>query len=852
MPPSPKAASVSKLTLQRWYLIGGIAFLFCFAAFVNVSFFVTNSASDLPHIRAEHHGSVDHFLQHVVFTATCSERDVMRANVLAFSAREQRFTGDLTYVAYNCDKTTFTALASKIPAAYNVSFFHAVDVQGSGDKELNPHALHAWISTYAPRVKPEEFVMIVEIDTIFTRTLDIVAMLKVADTMKNPTMLAQDAAWYDSDTPDYIMPPEILEKALGPTSRASKVEFWRGNAVHAPFVMQSRHLDATFAKTKTIYSKLDQKYQHLAYPLACAELGLEHGVAGNFRLSRYNSFAENWNVVDMIQYNPINESITTDSPLYGEYPFTMRTNTLELTKWVDGAKYVMRDLWIPLDFFHCDASLLEVPPPSLWHYAKHTYGWEQLSPILRTRHIMSISLALRAYNRAALDIKQRNCPHGFNANQEILLRENLASAVSSNLPLHGLPTEAPQEEPFHFVFTSTCSNSDQWQADMLVESFIRINQPGSLTRIVVGCESKAQMDQVILRTQTNTRLHFASEKVKFQTHAIRHWLQETNLPHLPSRLVILSLDFLFLRQFSMNKTKPVITAYQKAEEDPHPELMEVIHGSRRPKEVHFYSGSQILQTIETKPGTIIAQNFNDYLKDLTQDSVINSLCPDCPKVEAPKTVAEVYNIGLPYVLATSDLQKSIGDACTITEKYYAAHSPTKRSQADLVGFSMAAAKNGLNTIRLDNMAITRAASEDWNFALAKKEINSFTTIYVLANPCASDIVAPPTAAPFLRQYTRYQVNKWLADPALMPENIFACDMWLLKEPPASLWDDAINAEDPEKIKNTYGLCTTIKLWNALLIQSRMQHCPNGFNSHKRLELVDPRPDAVVASLKKWP
>ncbi|ETV79649.1 hypothetical protein, variant 2 [Aphanomyces astaci] len=798
---------LSKAALQRWYLIGGVVVLFAFAAFVNVSFYMRNnviSTSGLAsHVRSEGHhassASANRFVKHVAFTATCSERDRIRAQVLAFTAREQHFTGDLTYIAYNCDKMAFQTLEKAVSPHFNFTFFHALAVQGSPPDatELNPHALHAWITSVGTRAIPaDEFVMIVEVDTIFTRPLDLAAMLHIADTMSNPTLLAQDAAWFDSDYPAYIMPEEILEATMGKTSKSYQTKYWRGNAVHAPFIMHARHLDAVFGATKGIYDKLEQKYQHLAYPLACAELGLEHGVAGGFRLSRYNSFAENWNFVDMIKYNPVTDTMATDDPLYAEYPFTMRTSLLQLLKWVDGAPYVMRDRWVPLDFFACDAVLLQLPPSSLWHYASHTYGWEHVSTILRTRHIVSISLTFQAYNRAAIAIKQRHCVDGFNQNQRLLLTEGVAAAaVPSTLPVFGDPPikKNEDEDGLEFVFVSSCSNADQWQADMLVESFERVHQRGSITRIITGCSTPALLNQVYRRTTPTTKLHFTPDSIAFQTEALRHWLQHSNAPHLARQLVVLALDFVFLSRFAVSTATPVLSAYPKPDEDPDPDAMEVVHGSLQPKKVFFYSGNPLTapKVIEAKAGVVIAQNFNAYLNDLTSADRIAALCATCPK---PLANSEQYNVGLPYVVATSDLKTIIDDAATFAAKYHDTYTPPSRFVADLIGFSTAAAKHNLPAVRLDNLALTQATSEDWHFALAKKEVNSFTVEYVLANPCSHELVTPPNAAPFLRQLRRFHVATWIADPKLMPDNIFACDMWLLQEPPATLWTDAIKSE----------------------------------------------------------
>ncbi|RHY02463.1 hypothetical protein DYB36_005402 [Aphanomyces astaci] len=401
----------------------------------------------------------------------------------------------------------------------------------------------------------------------------------------------------------------------------------------------------------------------------------------------------------------------------------MRTSLLQLLKWVDGAPYVMRDRWVPLDFFACDAVLLQLPPSSLWHYASHTYGWEHVSTILRTRHIVSISLTFQAYNRAAIAIKQRHCVDGFNQNQRLLLTEGVAAAaVPSTLPVFGDPPIKKNEEDedgLEFVFVSSCSNADQWQADMLVESFERVHQRGSITRIITGCSTPALLNQVYRRTTPTTKLHFTPDSIAFQTEALRHWLQHSNAPHLARQLVVLALDFVFLSRFAISTATPVLSAYPKPDEDPDPDAMEVVHGSLQPKKVFFYSGNPLTapKVIEAKAGVVIAQNFNAYLNDLTSADRIAALCATCPKT-----------------------------------------------------------------------------SEDWHFALAKKEVNSFTVEYVLANPCNHELVTPPNAAPFLRQLRRFHVATWIADPKLMPDNIFACDMWLLQEPPATLWTDAIKSE----------------------------------------------------------
>ncbi len=87
------------------------------------------------------------------------------------------------------------------------------------------------------------------------------------------------------------------------------------------------------------------------------------------------------------------------------------------------------------------------------------------------------------------------------------------------------------------------------------------------------------------------------------------------------------------------------------------------------------------------------------------------------------------------------------------------------------------------------------SGEDWHFAVAKKEINSFTIEYALKNPCTSDdgdaVVVSPLTATFLRLYRPFQVQNWILDIEFIPTNIFECDSWLFKQPPITLWSSAI-------------------------------------------------------------
>jgi hypothetical protein len=109
------------------------------------------------------------------------------------------------------------------------------------------------------------------------------------------------------------MPMERLRLVVGSTSNALAVTNWRPYAVHAPFVLRRKYLKPIFSRIVELEPKLEHDQKHFGYSIASAELGFAHGITGNLRLSRYNSFHENWNFVDRLPYNPCNESIDVHS-----------------------------------------------------------------------------------------------------------------------------------------------------------------------------------------------------------------------------------------------------------------------------------------------------------------------------------------------------------------------------------------------------------------------------------------------------------------------------------------------------------------------------------------------------------
>ncbi|KDO23413.1 hypothetical protein SPRG_11506 [Saprolegnia parasitica CBS 223.65] len=827
---------------KHYFILGSIALL-ALCGYLNATFYIQNqSTSQLRHHNGGYHKATSE-IPHLVFTSTCAKRDVVRAKVFAFTLRDVGFKGQVTHVLHNCGSPEYHAISGKANP-YNVTYFHSTAVKGSTAKELNPAALLAWLDTVT--LPPNEFVAIFEVDSIFTRSLDLPTLLAGANTIENPTAIAQDAAWYDADEPAKIMPVELLEKAVGLASKALQVEDWRDFAVHAPLVLHAKHIGPVFDRVVAIAPQLDTKHKHLAYALASAEVDLRHGVTGSLRLSRYNSFAENWNFVDVTRYNPANATISPSSPEYPIYPFSLRTATLSLPLWAGGKAFNMIDTLVPLDFFDCNAWLLEPLPLSMWYYAQNTFGWEGLSTILRTRHTVAVAAAYRAYNRAALDHKRRSCKAGFNENARLsLLPENpLTSAVSKAAHLSGNEPATPtHHDALHFVFASGCAASDHVAADLLAQSFARVQQPGQLTRLVSGCTTAEQVAQVRTRTPRAMTVHFIPTPMT-TVDALNDWLAKSNVPlAADATMVLLASDFVFLRAFRPDGDIPIVSTLAMDPEEQDETLFEVINGFKQAKPVFLNTvgaatATKQLGGFTIKDNIVLAQNSNAHLQLSAADAA--ALCPTC-KVSDP---LEQLNIGFPYVVTMKTLKTIINDAASLAAAYIK-RQPGAGGVASAAGLSLALRKHDIDVLRLDNLLLDAASSgPEWLFATARIKVNSFTTKHKLENPCAEKLLVPGPAPWFLRAQG-FVHEQWRFDATLLPDNVFACDMWLLSEPGAEVWAQALATKDDAVMRHTYGICTGIKTLNALLEDARRDACRAGYNRNKQLQLVSPRGDAIV-------
>ncbi|RLN61900.1 hypothetical protein BBJ28_00021087, partial [Nothophytophthora sp. Chile5] len=403
---------------------------------------------------------------------------------------------------------------------------------GNDDGEFSDNQALPFAERYA--LAPDDYVMAVDSDAIFTKKLDMWNLMAEANDVIDPHIFGQDASWYWPNR--FPLTAEEMTSILPTNSRALLLEDWREYAAVAPFVAEVRAWQSILPTAVDLWDKLAHEKRFLAVPIAAAHEKTAIGISGVLSVHHYPSRYQNWDFVDDIKHNPCNELAEGRNLALSSYPISIRGLNFTLPQWIDGREWSFYADQVPSGFFMCDAWMLRQPTGELWHLVTHTSGYERVPNILRRRHTMSVCLAVEAYNSASESYRSHFCPTGFNRNRRIPMEYQqqtwaAAVAVAPNTPMEENPPvyfgnykkkkrvgmlderdlKPGQEgsDDLHFVFSTSCEPYQDWMSEALAQSFARVGQHGALTRIVAGC-SDAAVKALLRRTQKSAphlRIH---------------------------------------------------------------------------------------------------------------------------------------------------------------------------------------------------------------------------------------------------------------------------------------------------------------------------------------------------------
>eukprot|EP01062_Namystynia_karyoxenos_P046241 TRINITY_DN3457_c0_g2_i1.p1 TRINITY_DN3457_c0_g2~~TRINITY_DN3457_c0_g2_i1.p1 ORF type:complete len:505 (+),score=145.92 TRINITY_DN3457_c0_g2_i1:107-1621(+) len=406
-------------------------------------------------------------------------------------------------------------------------------------------------------------------------------------------------------------------------------------------------------------------------------------------------------------------------------------------------------------------------------------------------------------------------------------REALRARLAA---LRGSRPQAATPGRVHVVFSSGCTAFQQWQAELVWYTHGLVGQSGGLTRIVSGCDEKAQPknrrhlvqpgagndrvldDEELARSsQASVKIHRTPPfegAVDFpwfnKPLGLQHWLANAADLDPDDVVVVIDPDMLFLEPIRMGRARD-----------------ELLHGYPEDEPV-----SDVVSS-----GHPVAQTYGIGAKwtapEFGRDEICGAGSP-CLGV-TPREASQHYSVGPPYMATAKDMR-------AIVEHYARFMRPTFQREtgilADMYAYSLAAAHLGLPHVQLENLMVSTlaGAGEGWDW------VDAWPSKMSCDNPSVPEGYRVPT---FLHGCQNYKAldargGEWMWHKGHIPPNILDCDTPLLKRPPDNLFN--VQTEVVRR-RGAFLVCYLHARLNGAALAVKHRHCPEGFNAEERVRLV---------------
>ena len=407
------------------------------------------------------------------------------------------------------------------------------------------------------------------------------------------------------------------------------------------------------------------------------------------------------------------------------------------------------------------------------------------------------------------------------------------------------------EEDVHFVFSSSCTPSQEWQSQLLIWSFLNLaKQDGYITRIVSGCSLKQKQNLLASAvSHSRVRYHFTPPFPGAQRFyyinkplGIDHWLKNADPPVNEAVVVILDPDMVmfdpvystkrvrYKRKDQLLCTAGCVNRHLKTPTE------------RAAQEAFVHN-----LTDQVKPGFPLAQTYG--LGSAWQQRInLTELCGEGSNADKIGGVElrHKYSIGPPYLLANNDVRRLAPLWVKYMEPVYIA---TDKSDllADMYAYNLAAIELELPHIQLDNYMVSRKSTmgEAWPWIDKLLAINQSDG---RIGPRCSDplfmsskevrIKHIPSLLHYAQRYTADDTNKstWVFGKGFLPKDFLSCGMPLLSEPPDTLIQRQTTVSNKH---NAWMLCTAIKYVNEATTSWKQKNCrPDALNLEKRIRMFN--------------
>jgi peptidyl serine alpha-galactosyltransferase len=433
--------------------------------------------------------------------------------------------------------------------------------------------------------------------------------------------------------------------------------------------------------------------------------------------------------------------------------------------------------------------------------------------------------------------QQHGNPHGFvdpppptsrrtSSVPEQASEEALAAATTSKLS---------GGYEYHIVFSTGCSIYQDWQSYVFFHRAMVVKQPGTITRIVSGCDDKESEEKItqIFNEQIRPmapdrfKIHITPD---FSTLAngkhfvyfnkpfgMKHWLENSlGFPNNPINkdaiVILVDPDQLILRPFRNNDFSNTAWAHIPKDATPYTKIE---HG--RPMGQLYGFGLQWRNKVNM---TAIAIN-----------SPVDKL--------SVKEAQAGYIVGPPYVATAQDMYTIVTTWCSFAKPV---HAQYPYLLAEMFAYCLGAAHEKLPHQTARSFMISDVFTgnmEGWNYIDKMPDQNVCGTFREEEVPNV------------LHFCQRYGLGNYFFGKRKLPKDFLSCESPLLREPPADLYPKYDWAMFPpgkpanKKIwskemakRNAFVLCVMIPALNDAAAYYKKQHCDANANFKKELVFID--------------
>eukprot|EP00977_Amphora_coffeiformis_P013241 scaffold3410_cov158-Amphora_coffeaeformis.AAC.15 len=401
---------------------------------------------------------------------------------------------------------------------------------------------------------------------------------------------------------------------------------------------------------------------------------------------------------------------------------------------------------------------------------------------------------------------------------------------------------------YHIVFSTGCTAFQDWQSYVFFYQAMKIKQPGTVTRIVSGCNEKEEatlrkifQEQIIPMEPNRFKIHFTPDFAKILKPGIdypyfnkpcgmKHWLETAlGFPDNPQNedaiVVLLDPDQAIMRPFQNNDFSN--TAWMHV--DPDKVRTQIMHGAPMGQRYGF-----ALQWKEKVRMSYVAP-------DLPEPSPVDSLSREDANAG--------YVVGPPYIATARDMYKICDLWCQFAPRVHGAStppltiSPRQHLLAEMFAYCLAAAHLELHHQTAASFMVSSVGGgrgEGWMYVdkLSDEEV------------CQPDSIDPEALPNVLHFCQRYGWGPFFFGKRKLPHTFLTCESPLLKEPPATILTDYHEAQFPENVKqfdkrsakeNAFIVCFMIELLNEAATYFKQHHCNANANMEHSM---------VLSALKK--